>query len=400
MNSKIKKTITEPSKEIPIIGKTDVVVIGSGMAGSAAAIAAARNGVNVTLIEKENCPGGLATLGLVWYYLPLCDGKGNKIIGGLGEELLKVSIKYGPGEIPTCWKDSKDLDQRAKKRYMTKFNPASFIISMEEFILENNIEILYDSRFCDVVKDDEKITAVIIENKSGRCAVKCRYVVDATGDADVCYMAGEDTVSASDNKLSSWFYSNTEKGVKEHTLQYDFWKELPKGVRTYSGDDHRDVTDFSIDGRKDILDKTLKMRKKDKDFYPILIPTIPQFRMTRRLVGLYTLKEKEIKKYFTDTVGFAIDRPGVKPIYCVPFRSMEAVKVKNLIAAGRCISAEGLAWNAIRSIGVCALTGEVAGTAAALAVKQDKDFCELDVGELQNKLKKQDVIIDKGLIAS
>ena len=248
-----KQTICESSKEIAVIGQADVIVVGSGMAGSAAAIAAARNGARVWLIEKENSPGGLATLGMVWVYLPLCDGYGHKLIGGLGEELLKVSLQYGPGKIPSIWRKSPMINEGTRKRYMATFNPASFIISLEELMRKNGIEILYDSRFCDVVKDGDRISAAIIENKSGRCAVLCQAVVDATGDADVCHRAGEETISQADNRLASWFYASENKKIKKYPRAVPLYDELPPGERTFSGDNYRDVTDFSILGRQMIL---------------------------------------------------------------------------------------------------------------------------------------------------
>ena len=82
------KTVEEPAREIPVWGEYDVIVVGGGVAGVAAAVAAARNGARVCLIEKAHALGGLATLGLVVYYLPLCDGRGNQVIGGLGEEII------------------------------------------------------------------------------------------------------------------------------------------------------------------------------------------------------------------------------------------------------------------------------------------------------------------------
>jgi len=394
------QTILEPSKEIPVIGQADVVVVGSGMAGSAAAIAASRNGARVYLIEKENCPGGLATLGLIWYYLPLCDGKGRKLIGGLGEEFLKASIKYGPGRISSLWEKSPDINEGTKKRYMAVFNPASFIISLEELILKNNIEILYDSRFCNVMKDGDRITAVIIENKSGRSAVLCKSVVDATGDGDVCHMSGEETVSMSNNKIASWFYSCEKLKIKRYKLRDHLYNKLPPDARTYSGDDYKDVTDFSIEGRKMILEKILEKKKRYKDIYPLLLPTIPQLRMTRRLKGRCVLSHKDERKYFDDTVGMIGDWRKAGPIYCIPYRSLIAVKTKNLITAGRCISASDDGWDVTRVIGPCALTGEAAGTAAALSVKQGNDLNELSIDILQNKLRKQNVIIDKDLVFS
>ena len=156
--------IIEKERKIPVIDTFDLVVVGGGVAGVAAALAAARNNVSVCLIEKENMLGGLATLGLVAIYLPLCDGMGNQVIGGIGEELLKVSIKYGPGQIPDCWKQGGDVSKRKEVRYQLEFNPASFAIAMEELLLQHSVSIYYDTRFCSVVMDNNSIEA-IIENK-------------------------------------------------------------------------------------------------------------------------------------------------------------------------------------------------------------------------------------------
>ena len=98
------RTIIEERREIPVACETDVLVIGGGIAGVAAAVAASRNGVGVTLIEKSIVLGGLATLGHVCIYLPLDDGIGHKIYGGLAEELLYTSIKYGFNNLPECWR--------------------------------------------------------------------------------------------------------------------------------------------------------------------------------------------------------------------------------------------------------------------------------------------------------
>ncbi len=395
MKNKIN-TVKEPSRDIPVISEVDVAVIGSGMAGSAAAIAAARNSAKVCLIEKENCPGGLATLGLVWYYLPLCDGYGRKMMGGLAEELLKASIKYGTGRIPQIWKDNPDGGTGTRKRYMAVFNPASFILSMEELLLEDKVEIFYDTRFCNVLKDDNSISHIIIENKSGRCAVQARYVIDATGDADVCHRAGEKTVSMDDNRLSAWSYYYDGRGIKRHIDKFNLDSEV--SGRTFSGDDHRDVTDFSIMGRKVILSEIKKKRATNKDIYPFLLPTIPQFRMTRRLDGKYVLSGKDEGKYFEDTVGMTGDWRKAGPRYSIPYRSLVAVKTDNLIAAGRCISASGDGWDVTRAIGVCALTGEIAGTAAAMAIGNSSDLRKFDISKLQKRLIKQKVIINKKLL--
>ena len=127
------RSVREPERSIPVIGEYDVVVVGGGIAGAAAAIAAAREGASTCLIEKENALGGLATLGLVEVYPPLCDGQGGKSSGDWPRNSCSIRLSTDPGKCPECWADKNgDIEERTKQRYRLTFNPASFIISLEE----------------------------------------------------------------------------------------------------------------------------------------------------------------------------------------------------------------------------------------------------------------------------
>lgn len=107
----------------------DVIVCGGGIAGVSAALAASRNNAKVLLIEREYALGGLATLGLIAIYLPLCDGEGEKMSSGISEELLKLSLKYGPGEIPEAWKN-KDSNREQKKEKGKRYSlPLRIIVA-------------------------------------------------------------------------------------------------------------------------------------------------------------------------------------------------------------------------------------------------------------------------------
>lgn len=391
----MKELIIEPAKNIKIIDKFDVIVVGGGIAGVAAAIAASRNNSKVCIVEKECSLGGLATLGLVWCYLPLCDGKGHQVIGGLGEELLKNSIKYGPGKIPECWQKQSGIEERTKNRYELVFNPASYLLSLEELVIENNITVFYDTRFCDVFLKNNKIQAILVENKSGRCAIQCKAVVDASGDADVCFMAGEDTVSLNTNRRACWYFSYENSKLKIREFGDPLYKKLPAYVKTFSGVDYKDVSEFIIQSRRMLIDKIKKQMKTNKAIYHVLIPTIPMFRMTRRLKGSFELDKKDERNYFLDSVGMIGDWQKPGPIYYIPFNCLIGKNIKNLITAGRCISVTNSAWDITRVIPACAVTGEAAGTAAAISVINEKDFCDLDIANLQNQLIKQGVILER-----
>ena len=131
-----------------------------------------------------------------------------------------------------------------------------------------------------------------------------------------------------------------------------------------------------------VFNDVLKVRKNDDTFVPVTIATIPQVRMTRRIDGDYTVLYEEEHKYFEDSIGMVPNWRRRGPIYEVPFRSLYSSKVKNLICAGRCTSVDDVMWDLMRVIPCCAVTGEAAGTAAAMT----DDFASLDVKELQKKL--------------
>ena len=130
--------------ETPIAYKTDVLVAGGGIAGIAAALAAARSGVRVLLLERGFMLGGLATAGLVTIYLPLCDGEGTQVSFGLAEELLHLSMEHGAeARYPTPWLEGGTKEERCKLRYEVQFNAQLYAISCERVLREAGVTILY-----------------------------------------------------------------------------------------------------------------------------------------------------------------------------------------------------------------------------------------------------------------
>lgn len=394
----MKKTIAEKARKIPVNDHYDVVVVGGGIAGVAAAVAASRNGAKTCLIEKEFGLGGLATLGNVIIYLPLCDGMGNQVIKGLGEELLKLSIKDGYDKVPECWKAKGNKEERIKNRYRVDFNPMSYMMELEEFISKNKVKLYYDTRFCGVVKEDGRINAVIVENKEGRSAISCDAVVDATGDADVCWQAGEKTVSWNTNVRGGWFYYFD--GSKVQLDKFTKWYNAdgsyrPESGRSFAGDKADDVTEFVLETRKLIKKEIQKLKKENPKVSPLFMTSIPALRMTRRIKGAVELDASHDKHYFDDCVGMTGDWRKAGPVFYIPLRALTATKTANLITAGRCMSAGKTGWDIMRVIPTCAVTGEAAGAASAMLSKQNKkSFSDIKIQELQGRLKEQKVIID------
>lgn len=387
------------SRIIPVEAEYDVCVVGGGVAGVAAALAAAREGAKTCLIEKEYALGGLATLGLIVIYLPLCDGRGRQVISGISEELLLAGLKYGPGNLPDCWKKGFDPAGREKQRYRTNYEAAPMMIALEELLLDAGVTILYDSRFAGVHKEGNRIAGVIVENKSGCIGIAAKAVVDASGDADVCFAAGERTVSLPTNRRTGWYFSNGEKGVRLHGLSdplYPLDAPPPENSRYYAGDKHEDVTQHAIDGRIMIVEHIRKLREADDPkAYPLLIPAYDGMRMTRRLDGAYVLDEKEVFTDFHDSIGLTGDWRKAGPVFAVPWRTIAGTVNSNIAAAGRCISVTTDMWDITRVIPTAAMTGQAAGTGAAMCAKTGVAMSELPIKRLQDTLRANGMIIEK-----
>ena len=205
--------------ETPVVKECDVLVCGGGFGGISAALAAARLGRRVILLEKQFMLGGLGTAGLVTIYLPLCDGYGHQVSFGIAEELLRLSISLGAeARYPANWLDYDDPAGRTDKdpRYEVQYNPNLFAILAEQLLMQEGVEILYGTYAVSVSMDGDKIGAVIVENKSGRHAIAAKSVVDATGDCDIAHFAGAPTVNFQQgNVLAAWYYGLDEAGVAE-----------------------------------------------------------------------------------------------------------------------------------------------------------------------------------------
>ena len=386
----------------PITESCDVLVCGGGFAGISAALAAARQGKQVILLEKQYILGGLGTAGLVTIYLPLCDGMGRQVSFGIAEELFRLSISMGAeARYPENWLDRHDPCNRTEKdkRFEVQYNPQLFAILAEQLLIKEGVQILYGSYAVGVSKSEDKIDAVIIEGKSGRQAISVSSVVDATGDCDIAHFAGAPTEQFKQgNILAAWYYYLGQSGYHLNLLGFS---DIPDDQKTngkqvpmlnnhrYTGLDTRELSDMVIASHASSLNDIRKRRQKDSTVVPTSIATIPQIRMTRRISGEYTLHDTEMHTYFSDSIGLVSDWRKRGPVYEVPFSTLYSKSVKNLIAAGRCTSVTDSMWDIMRVIPCCAVTGEAAGTAAAMT----NDFAALDVTKLQAVLQENGVVL-------
>ena len=379
--------------------KYDVAVCGGGIAGISAALAAARGGRRVVLLEREYMLGGLATAGLITFYLPLCDGYGRQVSFGIAEELLKLSIKHGAeDEYPANWLDGVGTRTEHDPRYMVRYNAQVFAILAERLLLDEGVDIMYGSYVTDTDCQDSRINAIYVENKSGRTAYYVKAVIDATGDADIAHFANAPTDTfRQGNVLAAWYYYAHESGYDLNSLGFadkpdeEKTGDEPKPLtsRRFTGLDGKEISEMVCMSHGTILSDWLKRHEANSKVWPVTIASIPQIRMTRKIKGEYELKYAEMHTYFEDSIGMVSNWKKRGPVFEVPFRTLYSANVKNLIMAGRCTSVDETLWDVMRVIPCCAVTGEAAGTAAALT----DDFTTLNVKELQKKLTEGGVVL-------
>ncbi len=379
--------------------KYDVAVCGGGFAGISAALAASREGKSVVLFEKQYMLGGLGTAGLVTIYLPLCDGFGHQVSFGIAEELLKLSITYGAeSKYPENWLDNIGTRTEKDKRYEVQYNAQLFAILAEKLLLENGVDILYGSYVVDVATENNRIKTLFVQNKSGKTAYSVHSVVDATGDCDIAEFAKIPTETFKQgNVLAAWYYYTNPSGYRLQTVgvadipeeERTGKEEKPLIARRFTGLDGKELSEQVCISHRATLENWLKKRETDKEAVISTIATIPQVRMTRKIVGEYELAHTEMHTYFEDSIGMVSNWKKRGPVYEIPFRTLYNKEMKNLIVAGRCTSVNETLWDVMRVIPCCAVTGQAAGTAAAMT----DDFSALDVSKLQEKLRNNGVVL-------
>ena len=383
-----------------VVRQYDVAVCGGGFAGISAALASARQGKKTVLFEKQYMLGGLGTAGIVTIYLPLCDGLGHQVSYGIAEELFRLSISMGAEDrYPDNWLNKKGSRTRADKRFEVQYNPQIFAMLVEKLLIQTGVDILYGTYAVGVSKKEDKIEHIITENKSGRQAYKVTSVVDATGDCDIAKFAEAPTdIFNQGNILAAWYYSLGKAGYKLNMIGF---ADIPDEEKTeenkvellinqrFSGLSGEELSKQMCLSHQSTFNDLEKRRKDDASLVPVTLATTPQIRMTRKIIGEYVLSDKEMHTYFEDSIGMVSDWKKRGPVYEVPFRTLYSNKVKNLICAGRCISVNETMWDIMRVIPCCAVTGQAAGTAAAMT----DDFENLDVTKLQERLLNDGVIL-------
>lgn len=364
----------------------DIAVVGGGFAGISAALSAAREKKNAVLIESLFSLGGLATNGLISFYLPICDGRARQLMYSIPYELFLLSLSEGYEEkYPSHWLDyDGTYEEKINGRLECKFNPQLFSLLVEKLLIENGVHIIYGATLSSVSLKNDLLKSIKVTTRTETIEIKANAFVDCTGDASLNNLCSVEIVETPiTNKPAYWYYVTDKEGNKlinkgsTDLLSFD----EGNGVGT-KGLDSEEVSNYMIDYHQFVL-KDFLFKGKEKAFHSLTtLSNIPELRMTRKIKSKQDVRYEDDHKYQKTSIGLFGDwtRPG--PIWELPIGSLLNNKVKNLSTAGRCIGVDNLQmWNIARVIPVCALSGEACGVIASL-INEQGDFSIEKVQEI------------------
>jgi hypothetical protein len=434
MNSP-QQHITEPAGTARVVAQADVVVVGGGPAGTAAAIAAARNGAKVALLERYNHLGGLASGGMVLVLDDMWDSHHREIsVRGICmtmiERLAKRKLAAFPrehewGHLPESYRrwarwGTFDFHHHGTPHpicFAASFDPEGWKRVSLECVEEMGIELRLHSWFSRTLVEDGVAKGVICETKAGREAILGDVIIDATGDLDVAASAGAPFIHGSyimttvfrlggvDTDAAERFeyeepaaFAALDKEAKKRigSSWAHWWLKTPLPGVVWCNCPHmtgldglkvEDLTRAEIEGRKHMAALVDYVRANMPGFERCFIVDVaPQtgVRQTRLLDGEYVVDKDDLaaRTRFPDAVARGRD-------YTTPYRSMLPRNVENLLVAGRHYAATPAAQKISREIPPCMAMGEAAGVAAAVALDSNVRVRDVDVKQVQKILRAQ-----------
>ena len=432
--------IYEPARSIPVHGEYEVVVLGGGPAGIAAAVAAAARGRKTILIERYGFLGGMGTAAGVTNFCGLfanVHGDIRRVVHGVADDLLARIDRLGGLNAPHLF---------AGKTKAQAYDTAAYKLAADDLLLSRGVEMLFHALGVGAVLDGETLSALVLETKSGRRAVRGRVFIDCSGDGDLAAWAGA-PFEFGDN-AGNMLYPTLMFRVNgvDPKAAGEAWNTIPELMRAaerrgtrfprrgaivrpqrnpiewrvnvtqvaspngraLNGSDAVELSAGEIEGRKQARDFFRFLQQEVPGFAEAYIVDIPPqlgIRETRRIVGAYQLTGEDVIACasFNDTVGvngWPLEQhvmgdvqwswppiPDSRGFNHLPYRMLVPQHVRNLLVAGRCASMTHEGQSAARVSGACFVMGEAAGTAAHLALSRATTVADVNVPELQRLLE-------------
>ncbi|RRJ95682.1 FAD-dependent oxidoreductase [Opitutaceae bacterium TAV4] len=450
-------------RELPVAGHYDLIVCGGGPSGVPAALAAARNGLKVLLIESTGQLGGTGVSAGVSHLLA-CRKQDNSgwVVAGILKEITEDLVALGGAIHPETIKPEKYSPHGwtgavSQISYGVPFDPAAMSALLDRKMQEAGVDVLFFTQFVDVEVADARIRKVIVSNKSGLLAYGTRAVVDATGDADVAFRSGCEYVKGREedglmtpaslifhvdgvdqDALAAEIYRTNSNRFREliqrlreageWTFPYEIFISVQlheKGTMMINttrhcdvdGTDGRSISQGMMRGRAEMFELFALMKKHFPGFQNARIKFVAPslgIRETRRIRADFVFRVQDVVDAtdFPDTIGWSAygwdlpdpKRPSAQPMHekkvmlrrpftPIPFRCMVPRPIKNLICPGRAISVDRDVLGPLREQGPCYAMGQAAGVAAAHAVREAIDLCDVDPARLRADLEAAGAII-------
>ncbi|BCH21807.1 invasion protein [Mesorhizobium sp. L-8-10] len=427
------QTIDEAGGKVPVVAESDLVVVGGGPAGIAAAVAGARNGLSVTLLERYAYLGGLASGGMVLVLDDMCNG--NEVsVRGLCSELIDRMTTMGlcvtPPEADWIADEAKfrqwarwgvyNFHSHQKPQpicYASAFDPDGFKRASNDMVAEAGVNLRLHSWFSRAIVEDGVVKGVVCETKAGRQAVLGKVVVDATGDLDVAASAGApyskgsfivttvfrlggidteeaerfeyeepEAFAAVDREAKRIMGGSWERWWLKTPLPGVVWCNCPH-MAGFDGTSVEDLTRADAHGRERIAALVDYARARVPGFAnAFVIDVAPQLgiRTSRLLEGVHVMSKEDVasRRHFADSVARGRD-------YYYPYRSLLPRNVGQLLVAGRHYSSTAAAQRISREIPPCMAMGEAVGVAAAVSLSQGVTVDKVDIAKVQHLLREQ-----------
>ena len=444
------QTHREAAREIPVFSETDVLVIGGGPSGTAAAVAAAKLGADVTLVERYNHLGGLSTGGLVIWIDRMTDWNGTQVIAGFARALcarLPKDAVLGPPRGEWGSKDAAITDYWSYRSaafqgvvtWSPTIDPEALKTLSMQMVVENKIRLVLHALAVEPIMDGKLMKGAIFESKEGRQAIRAKVVIDTTGDADMLARAGAKSDSDIDTSdihhcintafmlggvdMERWtefrrtnsagfadFMKRGRDRLKFFEKPFFSWRSdigLFMGPRLsgYSAIDVEDLTEVELKSRQ-LAVKHLEIYRAEAPGFEnaFLLLGAPQVgvRHSRRFAAerMVTRKQWDEGKVWDDEVGVSTSLAPKWKNISVPYGSLLPSGLEGALGAGRHVACDASSHTFLREIPQCWMTGQAAGVAGALAANAGIAPRRVEPRAIQRELLRQGAYLSPSIVAA